>query len=204
MTTRIAALLIAVSLALPATAAELPSLRPFPRADESRNAAIGWKKNERLPDLRFKDSAGVTRTIADYRGKVVLINFWATWCPPCQKEMPSLQKLHAALKAHPDIVIMALGLGEEGSHSQRTGQKWGYSYEFMDSLTQYHRDWRLQLSDGSKIEARWTIPTTLVIDRNGIVAARIVGARDWEKYASALIELARSDAPGTAAVTSGR
>ena len=64
-----------------------------------------------LPDFTLNDMQGKAHRLSDYRGKVVLLNFWATWCPPCIKEMPSMQRLQAQL-AGQDFTILAVNMGE--------------------------------------------------------------------------------------------
>src|SRR5574340_1220467 len=63
------------------------------------------------PQLEAQDMAGATRTLADYRGKVVLLNFWASWCPPCLREMPSLERLREKMAGRP-LAIVALDSAE--------------------------------------------------------------------------------------------
>ncbi len=193
----IASVLLATLAAAAAFAADAPSFRPFPRPEASASAATGWDKGERFPDLRFKDAAGTMRTIANYRGQIVVVNFWATWCPPCYRDMPSLQKLHEAIGKRADIAFFALAVGEDGAYSANVGRRWGYTFEFMDSLVENRRDWRLRLSDGSTITAfrgNRGVPMTVILDRNGIIAARVMGERDWPRYLAAVSDLADSTA----------
>ncbi|OGU51756.1 MAG: hypothetical protein A2199_01630, partial [Hydrogenophilales bacterium RIFOXYA1_FULL_63_33] len=63
------------------------------------------------PELKAHDLTGTPRTLADYRGKVVLLNFWATWCPPCQREMPSLERLRTKMAGRP-LEIVAISSAE--------------------------------------------------------------------------------------------
>src|SRR5512135_360926 len=63
------------------------------------------------PELKAPDLTGASKTLADYRGKVVLLNFWATWCPPCQHEMPSLERLRAKMAGRP-LEIVAVDSAE--------------------------------------------------------------------------------------------
>ena len=64
------------------------------------------------PALKFKDIDGKTLDLAQLKGKVVLINFWATWCPPCRREMPSMERLSQAFKGKP-FVVLAVNVGED-------------------------------------------------------------------------------------------
>lgn len=63
------------------------------------------------PGFTLQDIDGKTHSLAEYRGKVVLVNFWATWCPPCRAEMPSIERLYASMKGKP-FVVLALDQGE--------------------------------------------------------------------------------------------
>src|SRR5512135_575981 len=76
-------------------------------------SAAGFETRAALPapELKASDLKGAPRTLADYRGKVVLLNFWATWCPPCQREMPSLERLRARMAGRP-LEIVAISSAE--------------------------------------------------------------------------------------------
>jgi len=63
------------------------------------------------PELKAHDLTGASKTLTDYRGKVVVLNFWATWCPPCQREMPSLERLRMQMKGRP-LEIVAVSSAE--------------------------------------------------------------------------------------------
>lgn len=71
-----------------------------------------------LPDIRFQDDAGREVSLAHFRGKVVFLNVWATWCPPCRKEMPTLDRLQAKLGS-PDFQVVALSIDEQGAAAVR-------------------------------------------------------------------------------------
>src|SRR5438045_7524425 len=66
-----------------------------------------------LPEISFTDDAGRPHTLADFKGRVVLLNIWATWCAPCRKEMPTLDRLQAALGG-PDFAVIALSIDRKG------------------------------------------------------------------------------------------
>jgi thiol-disulfide isomerase/thioredoxin len=91
-------------LGLPAAAqsADLPPL----------SHSLTKYSNRAGPGLKFKDLEGRTHDLAELKGKVVLINFWATWCPPCRREMPSMERLAQALKGEP-FVVLAVDVGED-------------------------------------------------------------------------------------------
>ncbi len=121
------------------------------------------------PDFALKGEDGKTYRLSDYRGKVVVLNFWATWCPPCRYEMPSMERAHQKVKGE-EIVILAVNVGEdENTVFAFTGQ---YPVSFPLPLD----------LDGSVI-AKYPViglPTTFIIDPRGQVTHRAIGGREWD------------------------
>lgn len=118
-----------------------------------------------LPDLEGKKVS-----LRDYRGKLVFLNFWATWCPACREEMPSMERLWRAFKDK-DFVLLAIS-------SDRQGAK--VVGPFMEK---FRLTFPALLDSDGKVSARYgvrAIPTTYLVDREGKVIGRAVGARDWE------------------------
>ena len=117
------------------------------------------------PDFTVSDG---TRTVhlADYRGKVVLVNFWATWCQPCIVELPSLLQLH---RDQPNLVILAVSIDENPD-------------AYATFIARRHID-LITVRDPSQSAAKlfhtdmW--PETYLIDRNGVIRSKYVGAQDW-------------------------
>ncbi len=124
-----------------------------------------------LPDEPFFDKAGQPVRFADYRGRGLVVNFWATWCAPCVKEMPDLDKLNARLKAE-GIEVLALSSDREGARV----------------VEPFYRKLDLKslpvLLDKSGTVARALkvtgLPTTLIVDREGREVARVVGIAAWD------------------------
>lgn len=150
----------------------LPS-RPAPEAPvPPESLPLAWHDPPRaLPELRFADAEGGDVTLADFRGRLVLLNLWATWCPPCIRELPSLDRLQARFGG-PDFTVLALsqdraGLDDVGPFWERAG------------LT--HLDIYLDraMAAGRALEARG-LPTTLLIDRDGRELARLEGPAEWD------------------------
>ncbi len=119
------------------------------------------------PTLRLPDLDDKPVDLADFRGKVVLVNFWATWCPPCRKEFPSLGRLRKLFKPA-DFEVLAVNVGED----PETAFSFAGSPEFP-----------LLFDRDSKAMARWSVkglPTTFVVDRRGRLALRAVGGREFD------------------------
>jgi len=135
-----------------------------------------------LPALAFTDADGAAKTLADFKGRVVLLNIWATWCVPCRAEMPALDRLQARL-AGPDFQVLALSIDRKGIEAVKP-----FYLEFgLGSLGIY-----LDQS-GSAAHALNTegVPTTLLIDRDGREVGRKLGPAQWdEPNAIALIRRA--------------
>ncbi|GMQ89146.1 MAG: hypothetical protein BMS9Abin09_0604 [Gammaproteobacteria bacterium] len=120
------------------------------------------------PDFSLKDMDGSVHTLSAYRGKVVILNFWATWCPPCREEMPSMERAWEKLK-HEDIVMLAVNVGEDEDSI----------FEFTAS---YPVEFPLLLDQESVVTGNWPVrglPTTFVIDPQGRIVYRAIGGRDW-------------------------
>ncbi len=135
--------------------------------DESARSA----KPKPLPELQFQDGAGRARSLADFRGKVVLLNVWATWCTPCREEMPALDRLQAKLGG-PDFEVVALSVDQQGAQVVR---------KFFDEMgvkaLQLYVDPSAQA--GFKL-ATVGLPTTVMVDRAGREVGRRVGPAEWD------------------------
>lgn len=121
------------------------------------------------PDFTLQDLGGNSFTLSSTKGKVVILDFWATWCPPCREEMPSIQRMHDQLSG-PDFAVYAVSVGEARSTVESFLKKTPYSFPMvLDPNGQV-----------SAIFAGRGIPTTYILDRNGRAIAGIVGARPWD------------------------
>ena len=138
-----------------------------------------------VPELHFVDGAGQSRTLADFRGKVVLLNLWATWCVPCREEMPALARLQARFGG-PGFEILALAIDKKGL----PGVQAFYAELELKALAIY--------VDGSERAASQLgalgLPTTLLVDAQGNEIGRAVGPRDWDAPA-AVAEIKRRIGP---------
>jgi thiol-disulfide isomerase/thioredoxin len=150
----------------PATVA-VPSVEPG-----GESAVMSLHDTPRpLPKIRFQDGDGGSLTLADFRGKVVLLNIWATWCGPCRREMPTLDRLQATLGG-PDFEVVALSIDRAGV---------GVVIEFYAEVGVEHL---AKYIDESGKAARQLsavgLPTTLLIDREGREIGRHVGPAEWD------------------------
>jgi peroxiredoxin len=112
---------------------------------------------------------GETAGLSAYKGKVVLLNFWATWCPPCRAEMPSMETLYQRFKDQ-GLEILAVNGGEDNATVQKFLQNNRYSFPvLMDTKNEVNRLYGIE-----------AIPTTFILDKEGKIIARIVGSLRWD------------------------
>jgi thiol-disulfide isomerase/thioredoxin len=124
-----------------------------------------------LPEIRFQDDQGHDLTLADFRGRVVLLNVWATWCVPCREEMPSLDRLQARLGGE-DFLVIALSIDRKGVEAVR-----GFYNEVGVERLAIYLDPSGKGSQGLAIPG---VPTTLLINREGREVARKLGEAVWD------------------------
>ena len=132
------------------------------------------------PALALKDLDGRPHQLSDYRGKVILINFWATWCGPCRDEMPSIQGLKEKLAGWP-FVVLAVNLDEPESRIKRF-------------LTEMKVDFTVLLDPERKVARAWEariLPASFVIGPDGRIRYSLVGEINWdhEQVVSRIAEL---------------
>ena len=138
------------------------------------------KAGDEAPNFKLKDMNGELVALSDLRGKVVLVNFWATWCGPCRIEMPAMERLYRAY-SRKDFEILAVSTDAQGAAVTRPFQQENH----LTFPILHDADFRVGLSYGAR-----TLPMTFMVDRQGIVRQQIFGARDWEApEAHQLIEM---------------
>ncbi|MCF1506005.1 TlpA family protein disulfide reductase [Afifella sp. H1R] len=124
-----------------------------------------------IADLTFEDSEGNSVSLADFRGKAVLLNVWATWCPPCREEMPSLDRLQAELGG-PDFEVVPLSIDRNGLDAVRP---------FFAEIGIENLDIYLdQPAASMKALNVLGLPTTLLIDSSGRELQRWAGPKEWD------------------------
>ena len=147
------------------------------------------------PPLALEDLEGRTHDLADYRGKVVLVNFWATWCEPCRAEMPSMERLSARLAAQP-FAVLGVNMAEPLSRIEKFTAMVPVGFTLL-------RD-----RDGATAKA-WrarVLPASFLVDRDGRVRYFAYGELDWtsEAVLARVRELLRSSASSSTTASARR
>ena len=134
--------------------------------------AMGMAKlpEKTAPDFTLPNSDEKQISLRQYRGKVVFLNFWATWCIPCREEMPALEQLHQTFQPQ-DLIVLAIDLKEGAEQVKTFFQKHTLSFPaLLDHNGSVFRDYSVT-----------GMPTTYLIGRDGRLLARGVGGRDWTR-----------------------
>ncbi|HZK92169.1 MAG TPA: TlpA disulfide reductase family protein [Stellaceae bacterium] len=151
---------------------------PAARADDPEKVKIGEfilaAPPQPAPEISFTDGSGNTVALADFKGKFVILNLWATWCEPCLKEMPSLAALQARLG--PALTVLAVSEDRGGAAVvQPFVDKLG-----LDRLLKIYLDPK---SMAIRAFAARGLPTSVVIDREGKVLGKVEGGANWDSEA---------------------
>lgn len=133
------------------------------------------KEQQSIYDLSFNNVDQETVHLSDYKGKVILLNFWATWCPPCIKEMPSMQRLREHFQDQP-FEIIAINAGESATTVS------SFLLELETELT-FPILLDLQSRSFGEFGIRG-LPMTLVINKQGQLENRVLGGKEWDEAAS--------------------
>jgi thiol-disulfide isomerase/thioredoxin len=152
----------------------LPAVAAGDRPSYNRGAMTAFvmrKEPVALPDIAFKDGQGNPVTLADWRGRVVLINLWATWCAPCRREMPSLSRLQVKLGGD-DFEVLAISVDRKGAEASakflsETGAENLALY--VDETFKVARDLKAP-----------GLPVTILVDRQGREIGRVTGPAEWD------------------------
>jgi len=124
-------------------------------------------------EIQLQDLYGADVNISDFRGKIVFLNFWATWCPTCVVEMPSMEKLHRKLKDK-DFALVSISLQDPAAEVKRFFKQNELTFTALLDSTG-------KTVPGFGIRA---IPTTLILDKTGRIIGRVMGAREWDSRES--------------------
>ncbi len=124
---------------------------------------------EQAPGFELPDNHGVLHRLSDFRGKVVVLNFWASWCPECVREMPSLNALYSRFK-NEGLVALGISIDREWSAVEKTTGGLAIAYPVvMDNK-------------GEVFVKKYTVtrlPATVIIDRDGAIVQKLVGSQDF-------------------------
>lgn len=168
--------------------------------DELFPVTVGSK----APDFKASsiDDVPATKTLADYKGQVVLLNIWATWCVPCRTEMPSIEALHDRFGPR-GLKVVAVSVDNAGATDavRRFRDQYGLTFEILQDAS-------------GKIQQNYQttgVPETFVIGRDGVIRKKVIAAADWDSPANRALfaqllgvpesaEGAGNDAPDTAQV----
>jgi cytochrome c biogenesis protein CcmG, thiol:disulfide interchange protein DsbE len=139
----------------------------FISLEESKG--YGLKTGTGVPDFRLRALAGGTTALESLRGRVVLVNFWATWCPPCVQEMPSLERLHQALGPE-GLVVIGVSVDQDEKAVTDFVARFGLSFPILrdpeaHTAAAYHTT---------------GYPETFVIGKDGTLLRSIVGPAEWD------------------------
>jgi thiol-disulfide isomerase/thioredoxin len=152
-------LVVLLCLCLPACTS------PPPQTPSAGPPAVG----QVAPDFTLSDLNGNTYTLSALRGKVVIVNFWATWCPPCRAEMPSMEQLHREL-GDEGLVLLAVNIEKDG---RQTVPKF---------LAASPHSFPVLVDDQETVQKRYGVykfPESFVIRKNGVIDDKVIGAIDW-------------------------
>ena len=136
--------------------------------------------------LELRNLTGTRYSLADYRGQVVMVNFWGTWCPPCVEELPALARLAATLQDRP-FVMLGVTVKEEPADVRRFLERTPVAFPtLLDPDGREFQRWRVQV-----------FPTTFLIGADGRVHEEMVGPRNWDDpYFRGFVEALLPDRPG--------
>jgi thiol-disulfide isomerase/thioredoxin len=156
----------ALAIALPAVAISIRSVE----AQSPAEFAV-HESPRPLPDIQFENGQGEATSLADFRGKVVLLNIWATWCAPCRREMPTLERLQAELGGS-DFEVVALSLDRKGLPAVK---------EFYEEIGL--QELAMYVDESGAAQRALNVlglPTTLLLDRDGNEIGRLLGPAEWD------------------------
>jgi len=128
----------------------------------------------RMPELGFRDASGRPVQLADFRGRTVLINLWATWCVPCRKEMPALDTLVRLMKGE-DFAVVAINLDARDPEKPRRF----LSEIGVQNLVYYEDSSNVVFNELKRVGRAFGLPTSILVDRKGCEIGYLAGPAEW-------------------------
>lgn len=140
---------------------------------------VSFSNNAKAPDFNLKDQYGVVHSLENYKGKVIFLNFWATWCPPCKKEMPDIENIYKEYGENKkDVVILGVNSEKENEVKKFLKDK-GYTFPtVIDENSEVMRKYFIQ-----------AFPTSFVIDKEGNVYGYVMGGLTKEQIKQVIEEV---------------
>jgi len=158
----------ALALLKTAKAAPLKPLSQYEETVHKRTTNTLKKVSLETPELRLNDIDNKTHQLSDYKGKTVIVSFWASWCRPCIEEMPSLVQLKK--ENQENIEILAVNIREDKETILRFTKEMGINFPLLqDKESQFTEDWKV-----------YVYPSNYIVDKNGILQYAATGAMDWQ------------------------
>lgn len=153
-------------------------LAQYFRTNPNNAAGPASLVGQRAPIFTLHDDRGATVSLAKYRGKIVLLNLWASWCPPCRAEMPDLARLQREFASR-GLVVVGVNQGESAQTARTFARALGVTFPiWIDDQQQYGR-----------IFAAFGLPTTIILNRNGRVVRGVDGALTLNEMRAAVAPL---------------
>ncbi|CDQ20637.1 redoxin domain-containing protein [Halobacillus karajensis] len=144
----------------------------------TEKAAVGLEKGQQAPDFTLQTLSGEETSLSDYRGKKVMINFWATWCPPCRAEMPDMQKF----SEKEDIQILAVNLTETESSVKGV----------QDFADEFGLTFPILLDKDDSVANKYEInpvPTSIFVNEEGKISSVMLGVMNYDRMVQRLEEM---------------
>ncbi|MBB3869972.1 redoxin domain-containing protein [Geobacillus sp. NFOSA3] len=132
---------------------------------------VGLSVGNAAPDFSLQTLNGQTIHLSDFRGKPVIVNFWTTWCPPCKKEMPDMEKFYKAY--HSDVELLAVHLTSQDTREN-----------VKSFINEYQLSFPVVLDEKKKALELYhiqTIPTSYIIDKDGVIRKKIIGPMTYKQ-----------------------
>lgn len=133
----------------------------------------------RAPDFTYPDLDGTPVSLSDLRGKVVLVNLWATWCPPCREEMPSMERLYRAMEGRP-FEILAVSVDAQEGGVDVAGREGGNLRAFAEEL---ELTFPILHDPSMRIQSLYQatgFPESFVVGKDGVIYRKVFGSLEWD------------------------